>query len=75
MPEYKEVVTHVHTKSVPTAAALAVLTGITPRRFHQRDGTAVFVFPPDAEPPFRQLQRAKLILERLVQRDRREGAA
>jgi hypothetical protein len=65
----------VHTKSIPTAAALMVLTGHMPHRFRHKDGTTVFAFPSDAEPSFQKFHRAKVILDRLVERDRRGGAA
>jgi hypothetical protein len=57
----------VRTRSIPTAAALCLLTGETPRILTHHDGAAMFEFSPDVEPMLTQFLQTKARLDRAVE--------
>jgi len=61
---------NVRTRSIPTAAAIMVIGGFTPRVLRRREGDVTFEFPHEAEPALQKYLRAKQALDRMVE----EGA-
>jgi hypothetical protein len=58
---------NVRTRSIPTAAAIMVIGGYTPRAIRRRGGDITFEFAPEAEGALQQFLRAKAQLDRLVE--------
>jgi hypothetical protein len=58
---------NVRTRSIPTAAAIMVISGFTPRVLRRRGGDITFEFVPEAEGALQQFLRAKAQLDRLMQ--------
>lgn len=59
----------IRTRSIPTAAAIWVSSGLAPRVI-RRSGDVAFEFPPEAEPALRAFLRAKQAVDKMTE----EGA-
>ena len=56
----------IRTRSIPTAAATWVGSGVAPRVIRRSDRDISFEFPPEAEHALQEFLRAKQAIDRLV---------
>jgi len=58
---------NVRSKSVATAAAIMIATGIKPKLLRRRDEAVTFEFPPTCEAALLEFLKAKQVLDRLAE--------